>query len=50
MTSLVALDPLARDNAGEGAVLRAAGAVVRVELPGVCGPGQWRGMRRPGRC
>ncbi|MFF7637913.1 cytochrome P450 [Kitasatospora sp. NPDC008050] len=34
MTGLVALDPLARDNAGEGAVLRAAGAVVPVELPG----------------
>ncbi|WP_035852934.1 cytochrome P450 family protein [Kitasatospora azatica] len=30
----IALDPLARDSAGEGALLRAAGPVVRVELPG----------------
>ncbi|MFE6867582.1 cytochrome P450 [Kitasatospora sp. NPDC057692] len=30
----IALDPLARDNAAEGALLRAAGPVVPVELPG----------------
>ncbi|MFI6447456.1 cytochrome P450 [Kitasatospora sp. NPDC050543] len=30
----IVLDPLARDNAAEGALLRAAGAVVPVELPG----------------
>ncbi|GAB2735547.1 cytochrome P450 family protein [Kitasatospora kifunensis] len=34
MSELVTLDPLARDSAGEGALLRAAGAVVPVELPG----------------
>ncbi|MFE0458342.1 cytochrome P450 [Kitasatospora sp. NPDC058965] len=34
MAEPVALDPLARDSAGEGAVLRAAGPVVRVVLPG----------------
>ncbi|MGF1431993.1 cytochrome P450 family protein [Kitasatospora sp. LaBMicrA B282] len=32
--AVVALDPLARDSAAEGAVLRAAGPVVAVELPG----------------
>ncbi|PYC76931.1 cytochrome P450 [Streptomyces tateyamensis] len=31
---VVVLDPLARDNAREGALLRAAGPVARVELPG----------------
>ncbi len=30
----IVLDPLARDNAAEGALLRAAGPVVPVELPG----------------
>ncbi|WP_395294145.1 cytochrome P450 [Kitasatospora hibisci] len=34
MTALMALDPLARDNAAEGALLRAAGPAVAVELPG----------------
>lgn len=34
MTSPVVLDPFARDSAGEGALLRAAGPVVAVELPG----------------
>ncbi|MFC9329308.1 cytochrome P450 [Kitasatospora sp. NPDC057015] len=34
MTAPVVLDPLARDNAAEGALLRAAGPVVAVELPG----------------
>ncbi|MCX4746490.1 cytochrome P450 [Kitasatospora sp. NBC_01287] len=34
MTGLVRLDPLARDSAGEGERLRAAGPVARVELPG----------------
>lgn len=34
MTGAVALDPFARDSAAEGAVLRAAGPVVAVELPG----------------
>ncbi|MFE2724305.1 cytochrome P450 [Kitasatospora sp. NPDC059327] len=34
MTAPIALDPLARDNAAEGALLRAAGPAVAVELPG----------------
>ncbi|MGV9267166.1 cytochrome P450 family protein [Kitasatospora sp. NPDC003701] len=34
MTAPIALDPLARDNATEGALLRAAGPAVAVELPG----------------
>ncbi|MFG3056058.1 cytochrome P450 [Kitasatospora sp. NPDC048239] len=34
MTAPIALDPLAGDNAAEGALLRAAGPAVAVELPG----------------
>ncbi|MGW6913608.1 cytochrome P450 family protein [Kitasatospora sp. NPDC054939] len=34
MTAPIVLDPLARDNAAEGALLRAAGPAVPVELPG----------------
>jgi len=37
MTTPFVMDPLARDNAAEGAALRAAGAVVPVELIGVRG-------------
>ncbi|GAA4866821.1 cytochrome P450 [Kitasatospora terrestris] len=37
MTVPFVMDPLARDNAAEGAALRAAGAVVPVELMGVRG-------------
>lgn len=34
LSGVVALDPFARDSAAEGEVLRAAGPVVPVELPG----------------
>ncbi|GAA1263023.1 cytochrome P450 [Kitasatospora nipponensis] len=34
MTETITLDPFARDSAGEGALLREAGPVARVELPG----------------
>ncbi len=34
MTAPIVLDPFARDSAGEGALLRAAGPVAAVELPG----------------
>ncbi|MFC8451166.1 cytochrome P450 [Kitasatospora sp. NPDC057223] len=34
MTTPIVLDPFARDNAAEGAALRAAGPAARVELPG----------------
>jgi cytochrome P450 len=37
MTEPIVMDPLARDNAAEGALLRAAGPVVPVELLGVRG-------------
>ncbi|WP_035797648.1 cytochrome P450 family protein [Kitasatospora mediocidica] len=34
MSTPIVLDPFARDSAGEGALLRAAGSVAAVELPG----------------